>query len=66
MADKPGKPELKPCPFCGRKASVEKTHGITSPVTYSVGCLDESCIGFPSVTFQTRKDAIAAWNRRAS
>jgi Lar family restriction alleviation protein len=66
MAHKPGgKPELKPCPFCGRAAALEETHGTASPVTFSVGCLDESCIGFPSTTFQTRKDAITAWNRRA-
>jgi len=66
MADEAAKPpELKPCPFCGRRASLEETHEINSPVMFSVGCLDESCIGFPSVTFQTRNDAIAAWNRRA-
>lgn len=66
MADKAGKPELKPCPFCGGEASVEKTPGAASPVMFSVGCLDESCIGFPTIKFQTRKDAIDSWNRRAS
>jgi hypothetical protein len=63
--DKPGKPELKPCPFCGWNASIEETPGTTSPVMFSIGCLDESCIGFPTVKFQTRKDAIDAWNLRA-
>jgi len=66
MTDKAKMPKLKPCPFCGGEAALEKKHGTTSRVTFAVGCLDESCIGFPSITFQLRSDAVAAWNRRAS
>jgi len=61
---KAGIPNLKPCPFCGGEASLQETE--TLPVKFTVGCLDESCIGFPSITFQIRNDAIAGWNRRAS
>jgi len=53
-------PKLKTCPFCGGDASLEKKDGM-----FTIGCLDESCLGFPTVTFQTRKDAIDGWNRRA-
>jgi Lar family restriction alleviation protein len=62
----PKTPDLKPCPFCGGEASVKQAPGISSPVMFTIGCLDESCIGFPAIKFQTRKDAVAAWNRRAS
>jgi len=60
-------PPLKPCPFCGGKASYEEFEG-----TWSVGCEDVDsngievvCIGFQSLTTFARKiDAAAAWNRR--
>jgi hypothetical protein len=32
---------------------------------FTIGCPDESCLGFPAIKFQTRTDAIDAWNRRA-
>src|SRR5882757_8163628 len=38
MADKGGKPELKPCPFCGRKAFVEQTQGTASPGASRLTC----------------------------
>jgi Lar family restriction alleviation protein len=62
---------LKPCPFCGASASVEEVdtglgHG---GVSFSVGCdskNEAACMGYQSYTiFSTRKEAIAAWNRRA-
>jgi Lar family restriction alleviation protein len=51
--------ELKPCPFCGSKYL-----GIIAPVekAYQVQCGD--CYASASVE-QTKKKAIAAWNRRA-
>lgn len=49
--------ELKPCPFCGSEHVV-----CTKPTTWQVWCTDCKCIG-PWKT--ERKDAIAAWNKRA-
>ena len=60
--------ELKPCPFCGGKASVStyQTESLWShdQVTYTKVSCDEC-----DIAFQTEPDyeiqAIAAWNRRA-
>lgn len=63
MTDKT--PEIKNCPFCGGPAALEVPAGTTSPLVFTIGCLDEGCIGFPAIMFQTRKAAVEAWNRRA-
>lgn len=65
--------EILPCPFCGAPASVEEcpqgSTTDTSKVMFSVGCdsTDEAeCMGYQSLqTFNTRKEAIIAWNKRA-
>ena len=61
--------DLKPCPFCGGKASIRNLCGI-----YWVGC--DSCKGNNSDAhqccagcaraFDTPEKAAAAWNRRAN
>lgn len=59
-----GKPELKPCPFCGGCGELYKVWS-----GYSVKrCGDEHChlqaVPFPAYT--TKERAIEAWNRRAN
>jgi len=50
-------PELKPCPFCGKKAKV--SNGWTGIVWCE--CSDDDC---PAILQDTEEDAIAAWNTR--
>lgn len=62
-------PELKPCPFCGRKPSKVREHKAPSisTVFYSVACKapDSKCGAKPMTHFHTTKEkAIEAWNRR--
>lgn len=62
--------QILPCPFCGASASVEEISldglGITQ---FSVGCDsrdEDSCMGYQSFQqFNTKREAIAAWNKRA-
>ena len=53
-------PKLKPCPFCGGEAIVNLLLG-----KYCITCT--GCMGgiFPA-SWQTREEAIEAWNRRAN
>lgn len=52
--------ELKPCPFCGGKAYVqEHLSGLYRSVICKVCCA-------ATRMFQKEKEAIEAWNRRAS
>ena len=66
-------PEIKPCPFCGASASVEETRASglkVDGVMFSVGCDSETeatCMGYQSLTaFNTRREAIEAWNKRST
>lgn len=63
-------PDLKPCPFCGRKPSKVKIHGITGTmlIYYTVECKApvSKCFVKPKTTFfKSEAEAINAWNRRA-
>lgn len=55
---------LKPCPFCGGEATLEKLENGQR----SVGCIEASgqpCIGFQMLSsYPTDAEAIAAWNCR--
>ena len=52
--------ELKPCPFCGGKASIMRYHYIdNASYCYCTACK----VKMPNSL--TRKEAIEAWNRRA-
>lgn len=58
-------PELKPCPFCGGEAHIEKNAGMTAVrdhVIYCEGC--DSYFLLDDVN-ATEEDIIEAWNRRA-
>lgn len=48
---------LKPCPFCGGKARLKSSHGFNN-----VSC--GNCGAEYPVSFDTRKEAAAAWNNR--
>lgn len=51
---------LKPCPFCGGKATLCKPYITMTPV-YWVKCEACEC---ESSTFKTKEEAEKAWNRR--
>ena len=61
------RPELKPCPFCGGGAYIERDDmsGITRflPVCSNYG---NGCWGMQENWFETEQEAIEAWNRRAN
>ena len=58
------------CPFCGHDASVEEHPSILiDEVFYAVGCDNEEiiCPGYQSLTmYNTKREAIEAWNKRPS
>ena len=57
--------QLLPCPFCGGKATIEET-ALLGDVRKSAGCGKEDCQGYQcTLTFATRREARAAWNKRA-
>jgi Lar family restriction alleviation protein len=62
-------PAIKPCPFCGAAASVEEIPSAVNGVRFSVGCdstTEAACYGYQSFTeFNTAREAVEAWNRRA-
>ena len=51
--------ELKPCPFCGGKATLWQDMGADRPFNILCGCGGR--VGW----FETEKETIDAWNRRA-
>ena len=55
--------ELKPCPFCGEKARIEKHSFSWSPNKYGVKCCFCGAGTYPF--YYTPKEAAGAWNRRS-
>ncbi len=67
---------LRPCPFCGRAASVAAHRAATDqPVRYSVGCWEEpspsartphwnDCLGLQNDWMTDLGEAVRLWNRR--
>lgn len=53
--------ELKPCPFCGGEAVLDRLIPITRPLQYFVYC--KSC-AVESAGYPNRQLAIKAWNTR--
>lgn len=68
-------PAALPCPFCGSPATIEFWHG-GKPSKRMISCSNRAgtlgspasadCEVGPLVTGETRKEALARWNRRAS
>lgn len=58
-------PDLKPCPFCGRKAALVKFGGV-----WIVGCgYEQMCYGninHITMCFVSAETAAETWNRRAN
>lgn len=54
--------ELKPCPFCGGKASL---HSDTDGPTWFVGCSNSECPVEPHLYLNKGDEAAQVWNRRA-
>lgn len=56
--------ELKKCPFCGFSATLYvQTRGDNPGEDYVVCCSNNSC-GIETGLYETKREAIAAWNRR--
>ncbi len=53
--------ELKRCPFCGRRARIETSGNYYVTEKFKVRCV--GCLTV-SVYYDSREEAIAAWNRR--
>ena len=55
------KEELKPCPFCGSESIAVELHG-----EYYVRCANCECqVAVVTPLFDSKNEAITAWNRRA-
>lgn len=55
--------EAKPCPWCGTQPTIQPWHG-GRPTKRLIGCGNDDCAAAPSVTGQTRREALDAWNTR--
>ena len=59
------KPVLKPCPFCGGKASLYRVEQPDGSVTYAVDCENAECEVSACTALHTApEEAAAVWNRR--
>lgn len=59
-------PDLKPCPFCGGKASIFAFEQPDGSITYEVDCENDGCeVSACTMMHDTREQAAAVWNRRA-
>lgn len=57
------KVEARSCPWCGHQPYIEPWHG-GKPTKVMVSCNNGECCASPSVTGQTRKESLEAWNTR--
>lgn len=59
------KPFLKPCPFCGGKASIFKCEQPGGSITYEVDCENSDCeVSACTAMHDTPEEAAAVWNKR--
>jgi len=60
--------ELKSCPFCGKKATLVGFKGTIGEKRWYVHCENSDCkMGNVETCYcDNKKDAIDAWNKRAS
>lgn len=57
--------ELKPCPYCGKKAEMKVDKHPCHGFDYTPRCSDPSCAGRLTKKWASKEKAIYAWNRRA-
>ena len=57
--------ELKPCPFCGYKAELLKSHSCDE-IPYFVICSNDKCKASLGYFSKTKEKAIESWNRRVN
>lgn len=60
-----GKPDLRPCPFCGGNAELKTYRDNLRGDTFAAMCQKTDCPGRTYRKRATLKAAIEAWNRRA-
>ena len=58
--------ELKPCPFCGEKASENSLTQITKYDLYTVSCENRNCGVHPYTVGLTSGEAVKKWNKRSN
>ena len=59
------KPYLKPCPFCGGKASLFSCKQPDGSITYEVDCENDGCeCSACTAMHDTPEEAAAVWNKR--
>lgn len=56
--------DLKPCPFCGKKAEIKNVYHSGAINLYKVICPTPRCYGSGGNAFVDQESAIKAWNRR--
>ena len=59
--------ELLPCPFCGEEHICLFDEHDDNGLSFAVGCVTEDCHGHVAISwhFDTKEEAIEAWNTRA-
>lgn len=55
--------KLKPCPFCGKKASIQDCSYFGSTPMWSAMCDNPKCFAYTEA-FKTKKEAVERWNNR--
>lgn len=55
----------KPCPFCGAIPEIQPWHG-GAPTKKMIACHNEDCDVAPSVTGESRPEALRRWNTRSA
>lgn len=56
--------ELKPCPFCGKPATMQVVPHIPVGLDFTPRCTDTACAGRLAKKFPSKEIAIYRWNRR--
>lgn len=56
--------EAKACPFCGWVPNIQPWHG-GAPTKMLIACDDSRCAVQPSVSGETKRTALARWNKRS-
>lgn len=54
---------LKPCPFCGKKASIQDCSYSGKIPAWCVVCDNPKCFAYTEA-FKTKKEAVERWNNR--